>query len=154
MATASRDQVLDDYCQQLATWASAEVVRLWRQMDPDDIRGSWPRIATAVGEVHQALVIQALTAIDNHMFAVAADAGFAYEVTWDQDYPDRPEQVYWGQSSKVALGRAPVVVLSQIARGEPVDVAMVAGLNYLLSIVGTEAHQLQRTVLLERMLRQ
>lgn len=154
MATASREKVLADYCQDLAAWASGETVRLWRQMDPDDIKASWARIAPAVAEVHKALVIQALTAIDNHMFALAADAGFAYEVTWEQDYPDRPEQVYWGQPSKAALNRAPVVVLSQIARGEPVDVAMVAGLNYLLSIVGTEAHQLQRTVLLERMLRQ
>lgn len=154
MATASRDQVLADYCQDLATWASGEVVRLWRGMDPDDIRGSWLTIAPAVGEVHKALVIQALTAIDNHMYALAADAGFLYEVTWDDDYPRRPERVYWGQDARTALGRAPVVVLTQIGRGEPVDVAMMAGLNYLLSIVGTEAHQLQRTVLLERMLRQ
>lgn len=154
MATASRDKVLATYCEDLAKWASGETVRLWREMDPDDIRGSWARIAPAVVEIHKALVIQALTAIDNHMYALAADAGFLYEVTWDDDYPKRPELVYWGQPATEALNRAPVVVLSQIARGEPVDVAMVAGLNYLLSIVGTEAHQLQRTVLLERMLRQ
>ena len=101
MPTASRDRVLADYCQDLATWASGEVVRLWRGMDPDDIRGSWLTIAPAVGEVHKALVIQALTAIDNHMYAVAADAGFLYEVTWDDDYPRRPERVYWGQDALV-----------------------------------------------------
>ena len=154
MPTASRDRVLADYCQDLATWASGEVVRLWRGMDPADIRASWLRIAPAVGQIHRALVIQALTAIDNHMMAAAADAGFVYETTWQQDYPQRPQQVYWGQSAAPALGRAPVVVLTRIAAGDPADVAMVAGLNYLLSIVGTESHQLQRTVLLERMLRQ
>ena len=130
------------------------MVRLWRDMDPDDIRGSWLRIYPAVVEVHKATVVQALTAVDNYMFAKAADAGFLYDTTWQQDYPQRPSQVYWGQASRTAIGRTPIVVLSRLGRGDPVEPAMLSGLNYLLSIVGTEAHQIQRTVLLERMLAQ
>ena len=150
----TRDRVLADYCQQLASWASGQVVRLWRGTDPADIRGSWLTVYPAILEVHKATVVQALKAVDDYMFAKAADAGFLYETTWEDDYPSRAEQVYWGEASRTALGRTPVVVLSGIGRGDPVDVAMLAGLNYLLSIVGTEAHQIQRTVTLERMLAQ
>ena len=152
MATASRDRQLADYCQRLADWGSRETVRLWRGMDPTDVRGSWARIAPAVEQVHRALIVQALTAVDGYMLGSASDAGFRYDTTWHNDLPRRPYETYWGERATTALGRAPLVVLSRIRRGFPPDVALVAGLNYLLSIVGTEAHQIQRTVLLDRML--
>ena len=154
MPTASRDRVLADYCVRLSGWGSREVVRLWRTVDPADVRGSWLRIAPAVEQVHRALIVQALTAVDGYMLGAASEAGFVWDVTWRDDLSQRPYETYWGERATSALGRAPVVVLSRIGRGDPVEVAMLAGLNYLLSIVGTEAHQIHRTVLLDRMLAQ
>lgn len=150
----SRERLLADYCLKLSNWAVGEIIRLWRNMDRDDIRLSWSRIRGQVLQIHQAQVVQALKAVDDYMFTRAADAGFAYGADWTRDYAGRPETVNWGESARKAFDRAPVIVLARIGKGEDVTAAMMAGLNYLIGIVATEAHQIERTVLLERMLAQ
>jgi len=151
--TRSREQLLSDYCLTLTQWANRQVVAMWRAFDMDDVRSSWLKCSIAVQEVHRATVVQALKAVDDYMFATAADAGFRYDTDWTQDYPQRPSKVYWGDAHR-ALNRTPIVMLSAIKGGADRDTARMAGLNYLLSIVGTEAHEIQRNVLLQRMLAQ
>lgn len=150
----SRERLLADYCLKLSNWAVAETVRLWRTIERDNIRLSWGRIRGPLAEIHRAQVVQALKAVDDYMFAKAADAGFAYEADWTRDYAERPEVVYWGELARKAFDRAPVIALARIGEGEDVTTALMAGLNYLIGIIGTEAHQIERTVLVERMLAQ
>lgn len=149
-----REQLLSDYCLTLTHWANRQLVALWREFDMDNVRASWIKRAAAIEQVHRATVIQALKAVDDYMFATAADAGFRYDADWTKDYPQRPSQVYWGEDSRRALNRTPVVMLSAIKDGVSSDTARMRGLNYLLGIVGTEAHEIQRNVLLQRMLAQ
>lgn len=150
----SREDVLGDYADKLQAWAGVQTRKLWKQMDPDDIRGSWLTIRPAVLEVHRATVTLALEAVDGYMFAKAADAGFRYSVTWRQDRPNRPNRVYWGQPSDVAINRAPIVVLSRIKGGADVAEALMFGFNYLAGIMTTEAHEIVRNVTVERVLAQ
>jgi len=150
----SREDVLGDYADKLQGWAGSQVLKLWRQMDPDDIRGSWLTIRPAMLEVHRATVTLALEAVDGYMFAKAADAGFRYTVTWREDRPDRPNRVYWEQPSDAAISRAPIVVLTRLKDGVDVSDALMFGLNYLLGIMTTEAHEVVRNVTVERVLAQ
>jgi hypothetical protein len=151
---ATREQRLADYCLNLSNWAVAETARLWRELREDDIRGTWLGIRESLIEIHRAEVVQALKAVDDYMQAVAADYGCRYDVEWTDDLRDRPERVYWGESSTRAINRTPLIVLARIKDGQSFDEARIAGLNYLVGIMGTEPHQVQRTVMLERMLRQ
>jgi len=150
----SRDAVLGDYADRLQSWAAVQTRKLWRQLDPDDIRGSWLTIRPALLAVHQALVVSALDAVDDYMFATAADAGFRYSVTWREDRPLRSSEVYWGQSSDAAFARAPIIVLTRLKEGADVAEALTFGLNYLLGIMTTEAHEVVRNVTVDRVLAQ
>lgn len=150
----SREDVLGDYADRLQSWAAVQTRKLWRQMDPDDIRGSWLTIRPAMLEVHRALVTLALEAVDGYMFAKAADAGFRYSVTWRDDRPTRPGKVYWGQPSDAALSRAPIIVLTRLKEGEDVAEALTFGLNYLMGVMTTEAHEIVRNVTVDRVLSQ
>jgi hypothetical protein len=146
--------VLGDYADKLQAWAGSQVLKLWSQVDSDDIRGSWLTIRPAMLEVHRATVTLALEAVDAYMFAKAADAGFRYTVTWREDRPDRINRVYWGQPSDAAISRAPIVVLTRLRDGVDVSDALMFGLNYLLGIMTTEAHEIVRNVTVERVLAQ
>ena len=150
----SREEVLGDYADRLQSWAAIQTRKLWRQMNPDDIRGSWLLIRPAVMDVHRGLVTLALDATDGYMFAKAADAGFRYAVTWQQDRPNRPDEVYWGQPSVAALNRAPIIVLTRLRDDVEVADAMLYGLNYLMGIMTTEAHEIVRNVTVDRVLSQ
>ena len=150
----SREDVLGDYADKLQAWAGVQTRKLWRQMDPDDIRGSWLTIRPAMLEVHRATVTLALEAVDGYMFAKAADAGFRYTVTWREDRPDRINRVYWGQPSDAAISRAPIIVLTRLKDGVDMPDALMFGLNYLLGIMTTEAHEVVRNVTVERVLAQ
>lgn len=146
----SRAEIVADYAERLQSWAVSQVAKLWSQMDADDVRGSWARIQPALMAVHERVCVDMLDTVDRWMFAEAADAGFRYDVTWQQDRPQRPFEVYWGGDARTYIGRAPIIVLWRIKQGDDVTTAMRAGLNHLLSIFSTEAHQILRNVTVDR----
>lgn len=148
----SRERVLDDYLNELTKWGLTTAVKLWSQVDVADVKGTWAEISPAVMAAHEGLVTAALNAVDDYMTMKAGDRGFRYDVTWRQDRPNRPREVYWGAESSKGLGSAPIRVLWGIKHGKSPEVAMALGANQLLRIFGTEAHQIGRTVTLERVL--
>lgn len=148
----SRERVLDDYLNELTKWGLTTAVKLWSHVDVSDVKGTWAEIFPAVLASHEGLVTAALNAVDDYMTMKAGDIGFRYDVTWRQDRPNRPSQVYWGEDSRKGLGSAPIRVLWGIKNGKPPEVAMALGANHLTRIFGTEAHQIGRTVTLDRVL--
>lgn len=147
---ASRRNELASRLDQLRAWALREVAAVWRSIDPDQILPSFTAATPALIDIHEALCIEASTAVDLYMFLQAADAGWRYEPDWTRDFADRPGLTYWGQPIKAALGATPVLVLWRIRDGDQVDTAMLRGWHNLARIYGSEAHQIARQVVLER----
>lgn len=145
-----RSRELSARLDQLRRWGVRESLACWRTVDPDQILPSFTAATPALIDIHQALCIEALTAVDLFMFLAAADAGWRYQPDWTKDHADRPGLTYWGQSIKAALGATPLLVLRRIKEGDSVDVAMLRGWHNLARIYDTEAHQIGRTVVLSR----
>jgi hypothetical protein len=146
----SREDALSAYLERLTNWAVVQTRKLWRQVDPDNIAGSWAQVAPAVDAVHRVLVSAALDAVDDYMTIKAADAGWLYDVEWRHDRPDRPSLIHNGQSASRWFGSVVPLVLWRIGRGDSVDDAMLLGLNRLQRVMGTEASAVFRQVTLDR----
>lgn len=146
----SFEEAAADYATEVTDWAVTQAAKLWRRMQPDRVQYSWAKIAPPLLDVHRALVVGALDNVDLMMVQIAADAGFVWAGDWEQDQKDRPDRVYWGQPSRAALSRAPVVVLQRLAAEDAPDVALLRGWNYLSGIYRTEAHRVLREVSLQR----
>lgn len=134
----------------LRSWALSQVAVLWARTDPDDIHGSWLPLYPSLIELHRALVVEALEAVDLFMLLTAADAGWRYGTTWQMDALDRPDMTGRGRRAAAEIGITPGYVLWRIKQGKPVDEAMLMGHNYLARIFGSEAHQIGRDLPLAR----
>ena len=149
---ASREDALNARLEQLRGWGTLTVTRLWQtHMDADAVRASFATIAPALVDVHRVQVTAALDAVDDYMLLKAADAGLLYDVTWRDDHPTRPFVTATGRNAATYIARTPLVVLNRIKRGRPPSKALLAGLNYLGRLYGSEAHQVARDVTFWRM---
>lgn len=148
----SREQALAAYCNELRLWGLQRLVVIWQRMDPADIRGSWARIEPDVLALNTTVTTLALQAVDDYMTVTAADNGFRYTTTWQQDRPERPALIPSGRPAAVVARGVPAVVLWRIKNGhKPLD-ALVYGYNRIARVIGSQAHDIARTVPLDRVL--
>ena len=142
----SREQALADYCDELRLWGLQRLVVTWQRMDVADIRGSWARIEPDILALNTTVTTLALDAVDDYMTVKAADGGFRYTTTWQTDRPQRPYLTPSGKATTQAFRGVPAVVLWRIKNGhKPLD-ALVYGYNRAARVIGSQAHDVARTV--------
>lgn len=146
----TREQWFDERLETLTAWAKGASLALWRSMDASRVRESYAALLPGFLAVHEQLVVEALDAVDLYMFMVAADGGWRYDVTWQDDRPERVRQTYRGEDVVTAYLRVPLIVLSRVKEGWSTDDAMLSGWSYIVGIVGTEAHEIARNVTADR----
>ncbi len=149
-APTTRASELQDRLDVLRRWGMLALARMWDQVDPEDVRGSFLSVHPALVEVHRVQVIASLDAIDLYMFATAADAGLRYDLTWRQDFPGRPLTTASGRDARAFISQAPFVVLNRLGRGRGPAKSMLVGRNYLGRLFGSEPHRLARQVVWAR----
>lgn len=148
-----RDQELAQYLDRLRNWALTQLAKLWSQMDREDLRGSWTRVYPALVDVHRVTCMRALDAVDDWMTLVAADRGFQYLVEWRTDRPGRPAQLPSGADAATTIARVLPAVLWAVAATSDVAEALALGHRRLATIIGSEPHDIWRTVSHDRVTR-
>ena len=148
----SRDRALADYCDELRLWGLQRLVVTWQRMDVADIRGSWARIEPDILALNTTVTTLALDAVDDYMTIKAAEGGFRYVTTWQTDRPQRPALIPSGRPAAVVFRGVPAVVLWRIKNGhQPLD-ALTYGYNRAARVIGSQAHDVARTVPADRVL--
>jgi len=137
---------------QLREWAMSQTAVLWSRVDAQQVVNTWAPIGPAILEVHTALVVEALEAVDLFMFCMAADAGWRYDTVWTDDRPTRPTMTSRGRPAAPVIRRAPIIAMWRMKQGRRPTEAMQMGLNFLQRVMGSEAHAIGREVMTERFL--
>lgn len=134
-AADDRHRAVEGY----ATTVTGRVLRLWGQVDPDDIRASWAGLST-----------EAFALVSVGQMAAAAGADAYMDAAWAESHPVAPVALGSvqpralagvasdGRNLRSLLQQPAISALTQIGRGATPAQALVSAGNSLAIITGTQ----------------
>lgn len=140
------------YQSYLRSWGLAQTAAAWRNLNLDDIRATFPQVATQVGNVYAVATAGTLTATDEYMWLKSKSSGLEYTGSWSKGRPNAPLELPSGASFRSWMSGAQWRILSDIGQGMTPDQAAAKSFVRAANEVGTSVYQRPRETTFNRFL--